>query len=277
MPLKIRGYPAEVTCTCCGSRVIENKTMYDDEIGYVCDKCYEVKDYFTSNDKTKGEGGRSFSIEFETDKKEVKQYKLLKMGFLPTKDASINGIEWKSPIFYSKRSALTAIKAFEKFKDAVTHRCGTHIHVGIRPEVKAVARQYRHELFDPLLSYMIGSPETTKAFWGRDFNSFARACLDHAGRYSAFSTDSKYSTIEFRLPKFVSAYQYYSVLKFCIDIIEIIEEEYDRVNDSHNSYELEVAMRIAGNRILEHYFKCLDKYFEKYFENERKEARAMVS
>lgn len=250
--LKIKGYPSVVKCSCCGEESLEVLMASDEDVGYICGKCLQKKDYHDKNEIKKGRGKRSFSIEFETDDKDdLKQYKLIKLGFLPTHDGSIGGIEWKSPIFYSKKSAKSAIETFEELKGIITKKCGTHIHVGTK--IKATIQLFREKLFMPLINHMKANSEETEQFWGRYFNGYARASLDNYDRYSAFSTYSKYNTIEFRLPKFVSKEQFYNVLCFCLDCVDLIEKKYEHVKCYNDDTKIIKAMEKAGEQILKMY------------------------
>lgn len=190
---------------------------------YLCQHCQKPQNYSFANWKTTGRKTKkpAFSIEFETDKTPSGIFELVKHKYVPTKDASIGGYEWKSPIYHDLSSFKKVLPILEKYTEAVTSACGTHVHVSISIFSKVVLIEHWDKAFNDIIDYIKLNKNTARKFWGRYFNDYCSAI--GPGHHSAFSPSEKYDTLEYRLPRFVTAEQYYTVVKFCREATEIID------------------------------------------------------
>ena len=218
--LKIRRFLQYRICSFCKQEFLSYSVERVNNKEYICNQCKRENNYSMRNTNSKGKQSTiSFSFEFETSSSSRELYELLKYKFLGCHDASIEGLEWKSPIFYSRKSFHCVCKKIDKFARFVGDSCGTHLHVGT--PYKSILEQYKYEIFSPILEEMKNNERKTKKFWGRYFNHYCNYEIEN-GRYNAFNTRSSVETLEFRLLKFKSAEQYIKASDFCIDITKLI-------------------------------------------------------
>jgi len=130
-----------VECRKCGSEEYKSDALHVPRYGYLCRYCqHNPDDYAAKNAQERGKPTKkvfSCSFEFETsygcyDCPE--QMELLRLGFIPTEDGSIGGIEWKSPIYRNQRPFVAALSLIGRLglETIVGPDCGTHLHVGVR-------------------------------------------------------------------------------------------------------------------------------------------------
>ena len=226
--LRIKRFLEYKKCSYCNQEFLAYELRKTDKTDYICNECRKVHGYSTKNTNFKGKQTKtSFSFEFETSSRTPKLYELLKYNFLGCSDCSIEGFEWKSPIFYSRKTFHYVCKKLDKFANFVGESCGTHLHVST--QYKEKIDKYKRELFIPILEEMKSNKEKTIKFWGRYFNHYCKSEIRDYDRYNAFNTVSSVSTLEFRLLKFINAEQYIRACDFCIDttnyINKLIEKE----------------------------------------------------
>lgn len=233
--LLIKGYEEKThKCVICGESKLN--IHYVNLVGYVCEDCTnKEQDYSTRNMKVievkrPMKDDITFSFEFETSQNHPNCLILGKYGFIPTHDGSINGHEWKSPIFPALTGVPQMLKTFDKLELAryTNNECGTHIHVGtLDDDIKRKVRNQKTVLFNPLVSVIQNDLSRTKKFWGREPNSYARTSITD-DRYSMFNTNtgSGKPTLEFRLPKFINAEQFYRCIKFSTEATRVIVKGY---------------------------------------------------
>lgn len=218
--LKIRRFLQYRICSFCGEEFLSYSVEKVNNKEYICCNCKRTNGYTTRNRNLKGKPSAiSCSFEFETSSRSRELYELLKYKFLGCYDGSIEGNEWKSPIFYSRKSFHCVCRKIDKFAKYVGDSCGTHLHVGT--PYKNILELYKHEIFSPILEEMQNDERKTKKFWGRYFNHYCYHEIQ-SGRYNAFNTMSSVETLEFRLLKFKNAEQYIRASDFCIDITKLI-------------------------------------------------------
>lgn len=200
-----------------------------------------LESYFTENNNFSGKPkkhGLTFGIEFETDS--ATTYGRLEMmleDFLPTSDGSINGPEFKSPIFYG----TNAIKAFLPTIDDLIFsgnigldwtENGTHTHVGHVTFLNALTmgyiRRFYHSLFVPLNNALKDSPAKTTAIFGRNFTYYASSINSNsdAMNHCNFINVQHNNTIEWRLAQYHNARQYSACLDFCRKASEIVFNDF---------------------------------------------------
>lgn len=221
-----------VVCQKCGSTEYKSAALHVPRWGYLCTYCQNNPDnYAAKNAQERGKPTKDFfscSIEFETsygcyDCPE--QMELLRLGFIPTEDGSIGGIEWKSPIYRNQRPFVAALSLIDRLglEDIVGSDCGTHLHVGVTHSlIKDVVDSNGEDIFGPLAEEMIADRRTTIIFWGRFFTGYA----DHRrnGRYTWINPDSRHKTLEYRLLKYRSKKQYLAASRFCFWVTSLLNK-----------------------------------------------------
>ncbi len=218
--LKIKRFLEYKKCTYCGKEFLAFYVSKVNKIDFICQDCKHIYGYAYKNNTYKGKQSKiSFSFEFETSSRTTKLYELLKYNFVACVDASISGFEWKSPIFYSKKSFHNVCRKINDLSRYVGNSCGTHLHVGT--PYKDLICKYEHEFFTPILKEMKENKQETIKFWGRYFNSYCDSAI-YCSRYNTFNTRSSVETLEFRLLKFINAEQYIRACDFCIDTTKYI-------------------------------------------------------
>lgn len=243
--LKIKRFLKYNKCSFCGNEYLHYSLEKINKTDYICLSCKSCKSYSTRNNSFKGKTKDiSYSFEFETDRKSKELYELNKYGFIGCYDCSIGGMEWKSPIFYSRKSFHYICQKLHKFNKFVGGSCGTHLHVSTNYKDKI--REFENELFKPILNEMKEHEGETINFWGRYFNHYCQGTINNS-RYNAFNTRSSVRTLEFRLLKFVSSKQYIKAADFCIDTTKFINNSI-----KNNGINQEKAKKI-GNIILKKY------------------------
>lgn len=239
--LKIKKFLEYKKCSCCKQEYlayqIEKININND---YICVNCKKSNSYFVKNNKYKGKQTQmSFSFEFETCTRAKVLYELRKYNFIACSDGSINGFEWKSPIYYNRKSFHNVCNKINKFAKYIDSHCGTHLHVGT--QYKEKIKKYEHEIFGPILDVMIDNKDKTIKFWGRNFNSYCLREIQNS-RYNAFNTRSSVNTLEFRLLKFINSEQYIRACDFCIDTTRYINHFIGR-----EDFDKEKAIKIGKN------------------------------
>ena len=219
--LKIKRFLKYKKCISCGQEFLDFETRKINRTDYICADCLRASEYSTRNFKFEGkEKSISFSFEYETSIKAKSLYELKKYNFIGCSDSSIGGLEWKSPIFYSRKAFHNICKKLNSFARYVGNDCGTHLHVST--PYKVFLQRYQHELFQPILNVMTSDREKTKKFWGRYFGGYCESDINDFSRYNAFNTFSSVQTLEYRLLKFRNAEQYIRAADFCIDITKFL-------------------------------------------------------
>lgn len=221
-----------VRCQKCGIKEYKSDALHVPRYGYLCRYCQDnPDDYAATNGRQRGKPTKKFfscSFEFETSYccyECSEQMELLRLGFIPTEDASIGGIEWKSPIYRNQRPFVAALNLLDRLglEDIVGPDCGTHLHVGVRHRaIKDVVDSHGKDIFGPLTEEMLANRRTTITFWGRFFNEYA----DHHrnGRYTWVNPYSRHKTLEYRLLKYRNKKQYLAASRFCFWVTDQLDQ-----------------------------------------------------
>lgn len=226
--LKIKRFLNYSKCSICGQEYLNYELRKMNKANFICQNCLQSYSYYKKNTVFKGKQTEmSFSFEFETASRTNELYELAKYNFIGCSDGTIAGLEWKSPIFYNRKSFHSICKKLDKFARYVGNSCGTHLHVGT--SYKDLIEKYKFEIFKPILTEMIDHRNETIKFWGRYFNSYCQASIQD-NRYNAFNTRSSVETLEFRLLKFINSEQYIRACDFCIDTTRYINNFIGREN-----------------------------------------------
>lgn len=229
--LKIKGMnsPRIIKCVGCGAEIPEGMAC-----GYCLGLLDEPKDYnyrgFSVVGKKKKNAPTNiwgFGIEIETLSTSPRQLVLLKKGFTPCYDSSVT-LEWKSPIFQSLLGFKSLCKLIEEMD--VEHG-GSHIHVSVAK--KNLFELYYAELFHPLADYLNGS--LFYKVWGRQETEYCELPGAPDERYSWVNVQTNYNTVEWRLPKFANAKQYYELVKWLVSSTWHLDQ---KLRESQNPSEL---------------------------------------
>ena len=219
--LKIKRFLEYKKCSSCGQEFLSYDVKKINNKDYICSSCSCGHCYSTKNYKYQGKQTKmSFSFEFETSSRSNSLFELTKYNFIGCFDGSISGLEWKSPIYYSRKSFHTICRKIDKFSKFVGNSCGTHLHVSTLYKDKM--NKYKRELFQPILNEMKNDKRKTIKFWGRYFGRYCLGEICEYNRYNSFNTFSSVETLEFRLLKFINAEQYIRACDFCIDTTRYI-------------------------------------------------------
>jgi len=190
-------------CIACGEATTNGR--YVTGVGYICNQCYGQKSYDFSDFSEKGKPGKlaSFGFEVEVDPCLSKHYTLLKHGFVPTYDGSVE-MEFKSPIYYSKSGLQIVLDTMSIFASDIV---STHIHFECVDKDLAISNW--KPIWIPIANYLYEREDLTRKIFGRFFSS--RWCSKYVTideRYTAFNIATKYDTWELRLPRFRSPDQF---------------------------------------------------------------------
>lgn len=219
--IKIKRFLVYRKCIKCNREFLDVDTNKINDKEYICHRCSQTRGYSTRNTNNKGKITQaSFSFEFETSRQESELFELVKYGFIGCSDGSIGGREWKSPIYYNKKTFHAICRKIDKFKKYVGNDCGTHLHCGT--PYKEALQIYREYIFKPILEEMDCNEIKTKNFWGRNFGYYCEKYIGTRDRYCAINVWSSVNTLEYRLLKFQNAKQYIRAADFCIDTTKYI-------------------------------------------------------
>ena len=203
-----------------------------------------LESYYTENNNYQGTPKahrKTIGDEFETDyASKYARLEFMLQGYLPTRDGSINGPEFKSSIMHGKNT----LKAFLPTIDALIESgdlrinydyrnggrpgsCGTHTHIGhldlLNVHTMGVVRQYFRQLFQPLSDAMLAEPEKVERIFGRPFVDYA----EPLNRWSSWDGHSNFinlqhdNTLEWRLPVYRNTAQY----SYCVDVVEAFSDK----------------------------------------------------
>ena len=209
---------------------------------YLCEYHKQgLESYFTENRLFWGKPkahGLTFGIEFETDySSEYGRLEMMIEGFLPTSDSSINGPEFKSPIFYGTNSIMAFLPTIDELIESGNIRInftenGTHTHVGhvsfLNDLTMNYIRRFYHSLFLPLSKALEENPAKTADIFGRYFTYYADKINEHssAENHCNFVNVQHDKTLEWRLVQYHNAKQYSTALTFCRKASAIIFNDF---------------------------------------------------
>ena len=198
---------------------------------YLCEYHKQgLESYFTENNIFWGKPkahGLTFGIEFETDyATEYGRLEMMLEGFLPTSDSSINGPEFKSPIFYGTNSIIAFLPTIDELIESDNIRInfvenGTHTHVGhvslLNSLTMSYIRRFYHSLFGQLSKALEADPTKTASIFGRYFTYYADKINERsdAENHCNFVNVQHDNTLEWRLVQYHNAKQYSAALTFC--------------------------------------------------------------
>lgn len=200
---------------------------------YMCRDCMEVNSYFAKNDIIRwgvdNLSGFTYGFEFEIIPASPASHALLisrDYRMLATDDGSLppDGIEFKSPVYDSLHGVKQIFRTVElnQITNEETDRCcGTHIHIGHVDRYTLIAREILIDniktLVKPLGDHLVNHPDDCINVFGRYFTGYAdyEKSTTYRDHYSWINLENN-TNIEFRLPKMVTAEQYF----FCVCMVK---------------------------------------------------------
>ncbi len=229
------------TCLKCGIQdQVSNMNKVDSpnkNYFYTCHSCFvpnlqlSYSTYSQENTvftKKQAKHGQTISIELETSNNNDDSTWLYQYGFLPTHDGSINGIEWKSPIWCNKSGLNQLFRTVEK-KCEFDSQCGTHVNIGsFDSSSMDMIKRFYHSLFVPLCNHMSNNPVKTKKAFGRDFTYYASKITTNTEptKHENFINTQHNTHLEFRLCKFNTADTFMDTLKMCSEMVATINSNF---------------------------------------------------
>ncbi len=227
-------------CKCCGKPItnwdyIQTSTK-SCNVAYVCSDCIKHREYgsdLQNKDIIAGKltsGQYRFAIEIEanyfpgTDIVATDAYLAAQWGLQPSRDCTVD-VEYHM----TNKVNFHGLKDF--VQDVANHvvldasNCGHHINLSkitwTASDMERI-RWHKSELFSELLETMVNQKEATKNLFGRYFSDYCDSSIScHHGDW--LNLDKTYH-IEFRLPHFVNANQFFYCSNFCRDIIDILDK-----------------------------------------------------
>lgn len=214
---------------------------------YICPNCMEVHSYNTKQDKIRwGEGnaeGFTFGFEFEIVPKTRASHALLisrDYGMLATYDGSIygyGGIEFKSLVYDSLNGVKQSFRTIEEnmvFNDSYYEYMGTHIHIGHGTrytwDFYNWLYSYSYALFDGLGEYLQEHTELCEHVFGRRLTGYANFPCNYQN-HASFINISNRNNIEYRLPQFHNATQYFHCVCLCKEFTKALFDGYEKNTD----------------------------------------------
>ncbi len=208
---------------------------------YVCNYCKEREySYHDENSKMshkEAKHGLTWSIELETSDRNLESNWLYQYNFLPTADGSINGTEWKSPI-YRNLSGLNQLFRTIENKCIIGSDAGTHLNVGTYNSSKIdMLKRFYHSLFLPLCDHMKNNQLKTEQLYGRYFTGYAQPIHSSTNptNHSNFINLQHDTHIEFRLCKFNNANQFMVCMKMCTEFVKAINNNFINHFNDHET------------------------------------------
>ena len=247
---KVAGVELEVSkiregtrCKCCGKVLFG--TMGRDyyrthtkscSVAYVCNDCIEHKLYGSDLQNRAIIGGKltagkyRFAIELEADyidyskRKEVDLYLAAQWGLQPSNDCTVD-VEYHMTNKVNFHGLKDFMEDIGNTVNLDSPNCGHHINISKiewTAEDMDEIRENGHELFGNLQRTMVDNREGTISLFGRYFSGWARndSYFEHG---SWVNLNNTYH-IEFRLPHYVNAQQFFYCACFCREIIDILDE-----------------------------------------------------
>lgn len=230
-------------CLVCGKKT-NNIYFYRGKAFFLCDKHRNAlvypSDYSQNNSQIKyikntRNDVPKISLEVETDTMNPRQAKLIDVGFIPTRDSSVGGIEWKSPIVpanrlhYLLKSIANITVQVSENENELLINSGTHIHIDFPPSLLERLRNVIiwKKVFRPLTDYLVMYPSFTVEVFGRMFNHYAQSWTgDRYVWVSPYSSTGK--TLEWRLPQWVNEKQFNSLIKIISYLTNYIKQTSDK-------------------------------------------------
>lgn len=209
-----------------GIKIIHSK-------GMICSGCMHNLGYSTQNNirvnkETKSGKTYGFELECVPKSKNHKAFMLQpKYNLKATSDSSLppRGVEFKTPTYNSLRGLRKTFETFYKHVNFKNMKCGQHINIGDRVYINRYSMgwldTYGECIFDDLYNYMYEHKEETVKLCGRFFTDYARYAPSYS-THSSWINLSHDNRIEFRLSKFVTPEQYFTLTCMWTEMLDCI-------------------------------------------------------
>lgn len=237
-------------CDVCGSLMrdksgwVEFQPKSRGTVAYVCPDCMQVYEYHDKQDRIRwgvNDGDTfTYGFEFEIIPKNRASHALLisrDYGMLATYDGSISfygGIEFKSLVYDSLNGVKQIFRTIEEnmvFNDNYDKYMGTHVHIGhgtrFTYDFHVWLKFNSCKLFDELGEYLQGHPELCRQVFGRTLTGYANWPCDYDD-HESFINLANLTNIEYRLPQFRNATQYFHCVCLCKEFTKALLDGYKK-------------------------------------------------
>ena len=214
----------------------------------------------------------TFSVEFEIHTRSSaarnRALKLLQYHYVRTDDATVSD-EYKSPIYRSLSAFRPHLPVLDALRGLVDDRCGTHVHIGFPRHLTESLIIVSQAVFGPLQHYLQRNQSETEQFWGRFFCQYAQS--ETKTYYSWVRMLTPYHTLEYRLPRFRTGWQYVEAVRFCRRVTFYLERTLAALNARHDllgrgelSCSLKQTPECMGENLLSFYHEALGNYHRQF-------------
>lgn len=214
---------------------------------YICPDCMRVHSYSAKQEKirwgTSNAEGFTYGFEFEIIPISKASHALLisrDYGMLATYDSSIysyGGVEFKTLVYDSLNGVKQSFRTVQEnmiFCPEYDEHFGTHVHIG---HGKKYSRSFREwlvfnncKLFDCLGEYLQEHHGLCKQVFGRTLTRYADWPCNYQDHYS-FVNIGNSTNIEYRLPQFRNATQYFWVVCLCKEFTKALLSGFEKNAD----------------------------------------------
>ncbi len=261
-------------CHLCGKNMGWTRSLLVPVLPFpICTPCLEGT-RFNYNDQRLGLSSPlpTFSVEFEihtlSPAARNRALKLLQYHYVRTDDASVSD-EYKSPIYRSLSAFRSHLPILDGLRELVDDRCGTHVHIGFPHHLTESLIAVSHAAFGPLQYHLQSHQSETEQFWGRFFCQYAQPEI--RTYYPWVRLLTSYPTLEYRLPRFRTGWQYVEAVRFCRKVTFYLEQTLAALDARHDplgrgelSYHLRQTPECMGDRLLSFYREALGNYHRQF-------------
>lgn len=237
-------------CDVCG-RLMKNETGWTEfqpksrgTKAYICPECMVVHEYHDKQDRIRwgvNDGDNfTYGFEFEIIPKTMASHALLvsrDYGMLATYDGSISpygGIEFKSLVYDSLNGVKQIFRTIQEnmvFNGYYYQNMGTHCHIGhgtrFTYDFHVWLKFNSCKLFDGIGEYLWKNPELCGRVFGRTLTDYANWPCDYDDHYS-FINVANSTNIEYRIPQFINATQYFHCVCLCKEFTRALLDGYKK-------------------------------------------------
>lgn len=227
-------------CKCCGKKITDGNYIqtYTKSCGvaYVCKDCIKHRSYGSDLvgrkliDGKLTSGNYRFAIELEanyfagTNIQAIDAYLAAQWGLQPSQDCTVD-VEYHMTNKVNFHGLKDFLQDIGEIVDMSASNCGQHINISkldwTMQDMDKI-RQNARELFNPLADEMKNDVIGTTQIFGRYFTHYA-SCDNYFQHGSWLNLDNPYH-IEFRLPHYQNANQFFYCANFCRACVDILDK-----------------------------------------------------
>lgn len=229
-----------IKCKCCGKVITNNNynqtTTKSCSVAYVCNSCIHHRSYGSDLvgrkliDGKLTAGKYRFAIELEanyfagTNIREIDAYLAAQWGLQPSEDCTVD-VEYHMTNKVNFHGLKDFLQDIGEKVNMSADNCGQHINISKLDwtmQNMDKIRQNANSLFSNLAKKMKSDVLGTTQLFGRYFTPYASydSYFEHG---SWLNLDNSYH-IEFRLPHYQNANQFFNCANFCRDVIDILDK-----------------------------------------------------